>query len=352
MALATNTEIEQKIPDQKSELELPSERIVEAASRFVEAKHLLDKLSHSKAGRLVMSRNFDYMYPYEEIPPSDAVSTLLPFYKFERACAESSEQYQAMVPTHLTIGQSWRWHPVHFHGDESKKFAHDPAQYVYIKPLGIVVAHEGKNRVALFRERQRPYIPAKVWEASYPKPDRLRIFDNGNLCLAILDDRYVEIVADWQMIKELYIAYGVSIEVTWPTAYPSLLKVLQKLYIETSHSFQESGPVDMVALQIDDNIQNTPIRVSLSDIDVIDLPILKIMCASVLVAIFLMFLSDLLSEYRELKGALKALSFCATVVCCLPVLRILKCKVQYTKKHIRLPATATLKTNLSSKTKG
>jgi hypothetical protein len=200
--------------------------------------------------------------------------------------------YKAMVPTHLVIGQSWRWHPKattqqikelvvqRAYADFGKsrvgsRYA-ECADYFYVRPLGIVIAAEGKNRVALFREMELPEIPALVDELDYPVPGRIKIFELGTECYAILDDEFVEQVHGVHIIRKLMEAYGVEFKTTWPTAYPSLERIRRAFTDGRVFCKYDSKPVvELASLYVDSAVDSTVVKVALMDVEGFSLPSTK-----------------------------------------------------------------------------
>ena len=89
----------------------------------------------------------------------------------------------------------------------------DNALYVWYKPLGIFIAHEGKHRVAFMRSHDQPAIAAWVQEADYPAPSRITIIepsDERDEWLAMLDGRYIQVLRRPNIARKILDAYGVK----------------------------------------------------------------------------------------------------------------------------------------------
>ncbi len=324
------------LPESWPLVELPRKEIMDAAIRFVEAKTLLDKLSHDPAGCMIISRLFPKVYLDREIYPYSAASRLLPFFNWQWQTTTRTKPYKALVPAIVTMGQSWRWQPSSFKVREKTNWTNDLAQYGYIKSLGIVLAHEGKNRVALFKERQWPYIPAMVSEVAYPEAHRIRIFNVKEGCFAVLDNRYVEIVVDLAMIQNLFQAYGVEIESQWPQDYPSLQKVLPAL-LDRQYSYPDNYHcIDMCPLAREESLDEMEVPATLLDLQGVELPIFKFILVGTAISLLLLMLTEFAKDWKMVQGALIAFSLCAGMLSTIPLLRIFKCKVKFLKENPQL----------------
>jgi hypothetical protein len=99
---------------------------------------------------------------------------------------------------------------------------------------------EGKNRADYFREEGLPLIPARVSVYTFPRADRIKIYQircHGSIeHWAVLDSRWVQKVQHPSWALPLLSAYGVEIGVRWPEHY-STPKEIQVAMFEWS-----SGP--------------------------------------------------------------------------------------------------------------
>ncbi|NHZ99081.1 hypothetical protein [Massilia sp. CCM 8734] len=203
-----------------------SPEITRAANDLVAVKSMLDSLGESYIGGLIVGQIFPEWHGYRSLDPFGFAQEVLPFYWYERTQQTATDQplrYKALVPTAAVVGDSWRWTPesideneqsrvietalAAFEASDSGHTTVECARYFHIPSLGIVLAHEGKNRVALFKKRGLPHIPAVVSDEDYPIPERLRLFDLNGTHLAVLDKRLVERVAKLDMIRDLMGAY-------------------------------------------------------------------------------------------------------------------------------------------------
>jgi len=87
------------------------------------------------------------------------------------------------------------------------------AEYLRYPALGLFVAHEGKHRVAFMRAHEQPTIAAWVRDAQYPAAERINIIaptDSRDEWLALLDQRYLQVLRRPNLTQGLLNAYGVS----------------------------------------------------------------------------------------------------------------------------------------------
>ncbi|HDR9001881.1 TPA: hypothetical protein QDA99_001431 [Burkholderia vietnamiensis] len=83
-------------------------------------------------------------------------------------------------------------------------------QSMHVAPLGLYLAHEGKNRVALYQHLELP-MPTAVWSNQYIEPDRLTLIRTDNGWAVQLDrneTRPIRYCAD--IIVPLLTEYGVE----------------------------------------------------------------------------------------------------------------------------------------------
>jgi hypothetical protein len=81
---------------------------------------------------------------------------------------------------------------------------------MHISPLGLYLAHEGKNRVALYQRLGLP-MPTVVWANAYITPDRMTLVRRGGGWFVQLDRRETrELRYCADIIAPLMAAYGVA----------------------------------------------------------------------------------------------------------------------------------------------
>lgn len=138
--------------------------------------------------------------------------------------------FEAMVDCRYVLGASIKGKPKHIKAtDVPERIAryskHHPdnglirASYWWYRPLGTLVAHEGKHRVAFMRTQGDLPIAATVTPMGYPAPERLkliRVSGNRSLCFAMLDERYIQLLACPDVTRRYLSAYGVE-SCSWST---------------------------------------------------------------------------------------------------------------------------------------
>lgn len=221
-----------------------SEGLSEAIKYLVRQKYCLDRFMVNN--RYICTNVDLYAGGYGPLEGYDFFSKVFPFvFKWK-----SIKQWSSMqVPTDMTIGCSWRWRTEHLEGSVEKwidRFKFDRAKFGWIKPLGLVIPHEGKNRVDYHREKNVEYITADISEYSYPEPSRLFLCEisiNGRTeYWIILDSRWVERIrhADW--ILPVLQAYGVRF-ISWPESFPEIQSVDKAFDNPTGHPEFLSGKI-------------------------------------------------------------------------------------------------------------
>ncbi len=170
---------------------------------------------------------------------------ILPFMGWED---EPRSYFKAYVNPRYVLGASIKGLPEHIKPEQvDEKITHYASHfgstgntaYVWVKPLGIFCAHEGKHRVAFMRAHNQSAIAAWVREAGYPAADRLAIIcptEEHDEWLAMLDGRYLQVLRRPQTTRLLLEAYGVK-TLRWreiPDA-PEERAVRQEIYRQRLH---------------------------------------------------------------------------------------------------------------------
>lgn len=145
------------------------------------------------------------------------------------------------VPLDLVMGHSWRWHPENVITEDRellrKQFLScttgtGRAEVCWIVPLGLFLAHEGKNRIEFLRAEGATHYPALTTPYDYPAPERLMLIceadgPHGDEWWAVLDQDLIKPLhcPDW--VRPILTAYGVVTATGWPTSFPSYAAVRQ-----------------------------------------------------------------------------------------------------------------------------
>lgn len=325
-------------------LEQPRDELLRAVRELAKAKEELDGLAYSQSGRLILSA-LSLPTDYSNTSwPYSFLCEVLPFFAYSQRDVNTLAYRKALVPSEMVVGDSWRWRPQCKKPEEQDRiidkvfraFAHSEstragpecANYTHIKPLGLVLAHEGRNRVALFRARGLPYIPAVVSQRDYVAPDRLRIFELPDAILAVLDNRYVERVKHLALVRPLLRAYGVKVEKIWSREYVPLDRIIDGF---DKHRFDErrsDGIVDMEGVRIEDAINDTEVYVARIHIMNAPKPNLELNIAMLIILTGLIAafrLSDGLSVLQAIFGT--SMVFLLTFFFA-PLMPIWKCKIK------------------------
>lgn len=342
-------------------LELGNKEVVNAAKHFVKSKYALDAFNETRYGAPLVEVFYSGFDTHGGFHPFAAAYHFLPFYRYQRSQTPLGQPYMALVPTSMIVGQSWKWSPENLNDETQNRVIQrthkavadnnqqDLAQYCYIKPLGIVLAHEGKNRVALFSEKDLPYIPAQVWEEDYPDATRIRIFELEDVCLAVLDNRYVDKVNSLEFIRKLVTAYGVTIEKEWPSEYPALSYVIQsfKGYQFMQYSHSQNLP-DLSELAKDEAADNTEVWTALADIENVRLLDSHFFAAALFMLCTSLILMKFAFGWNAMQNFLIFIASITGIFLMHPILPVFKCKVKELKDNPRWSKIREIKHQLQS----
>ncbi len=209
------------------------------------------------------------------------------------------------VPLELTMGHSWRWYPEHVAQEErlpllerflSCKDGTERAVVCWVVPLGLFLAHEGKNRIEFLREEGATYYPALATPYDYPSPDRLALIQvpgpHGDEWWSVLDQDSIEPLRYPEWSLPILTAYGVSTTKGWPEDYPPYATVRQEVDEHSRRNFRplREAPVSLKALQAEEVKTAEEVSTSLVDLPGVRLKIgwkraMAALVATVLVAV-------------------------------------------------------------------
>ena len=313
-----------------------SEALNRAAQAVVRSKYILDTAA-TQFRPAILERDL-YDGGYGPTNPLCFLQRIIPFaYTLER----SHDKVFARVPTENTIGCSWRWRRSSLDDAEREKCREkvdneedlhsgriDDASYIWVKPLGLIAPHEGKNRVDFFRGEGIDSIPAKVSEWGYVEPSRITLYSVKDHAFeatwAVLDDRWVELVPHPGWTLPLMAAYGAKTEKPWPATFPTPADVLLALFDSPRGNSPLGDPdhknatvIDLDTIKAIDDFQSERVRVTVHDLkDVkIDHRLWQCALAGVLVALALLaLLPERWSDARILSGVLLGAAGCIGMV--------------------------------------
>ena len=185
------------------------------------------------------------------------------------------------VPLDLTMGHSWRWHPEHVAQEKRAALLErflsctdgtERAVVCWIVPLGLFLAHEGKNRIEFLRSEGATHYPALTTPYDYPAPDRLALIQvpgpHGDEWWAVLDQDSIEPLRHPEWSLPILTAYGVSTTKGWPEDYPPYATVRQEVDERSRRNFRPFGeaPVSLKALQAKEAKAAEEVSTSLMDL--------------------------------------------------------------------------------------
>lgn len=199
-----------------------SDEMISASMALCSLKYFMDTQSRSYLGQPFIN---DWM---EESRGTCAymghsfLRHIVPFLDWDE---QKNNPFKALVNPLTVLGACIKGFPRHIKSDKVeeavRRYSQEPGSrddvlYIWYRPLGILVAHEGKHRVAFMREHQQPAIAAWIEEASYPCHERLKLIipTGEDYWLALLDNRYLQVIERPCTTRAYMRAYGVK-EVRW-----------------------------------------------------------------------------------------------------------------------------------------
>jgi len=341
--------------------------VAAAAASLVATKDEIDQLGRSFAGTTIVGQLFPDWQGYSSIGPHCFATQVLPFFRHVRVITRTSGvRRKAMVPTAQVIGENWRWWPHNldeaqqlrviekttaaFESSTPDRAESECPQYTHIKPLGIILAHEGKNRVALFKERAISHIPALVSEVDYPASDRIRIFELDGACLAVLDGQYVERVKALNLVRRLMESYGIEVEKRWPAEFAALEQVLADLNGKRYKNQWETYFVDMDHLKLDAAANNVEVKATLLDLGTVKLPALGTwLRAAAALPVLLLVMKFAQGRMPDLQILIAMLVGALCMLLTTPLLPLLRTKVRHLDDRERINEFFEAKRRLEAK---
>lgn len=213
------------------------------SQQLVSRKYALDAWL-SKAGESDDIREFVTCFPrgwaptWTTISPWTFTRAVLPFFDVaeKENRGNGKERGVLWVEPSVIVGESGRWRASGLNDEERKRALEccerqvaqfletgewssrvggtrvtDPhPRCLHVEPLGLYLANEGKNRVALYQKLGLP-MPTDVWSSGYIAPQRMALIQGGDGWAVQLDEgetRAVSYCAD--IIVPMLAAYGVG----------------------------------------------------------------------------------------------------------------------------------------------
>jgi hypothetical protein len=153
---------------------------------------------------------------------------ILPFFG---GYSDTQSPIQALIPIDQTVGESWKWGPQHgaqiahngnvdefvaflLHPDRASGDSSSRAMVLWIRPLGLFLSHEGKNRIALLAAQGAEWMPAEVAPCGYPPADTLELYEveeyGETVVVCVKENRYAVMVRNPAWTLPILRAYGVK----------------------------------------------------------------------------------------------------------------------------------------------
>lgn len=303
---------------------------------LVDSKYLVDGLARERAGQRLTGAFHDGARGPRH--GAEIFRDILPFSDIK--C--DGEEFSALVPTAQTIGASWRWHTASVLENERADLlaffqsperatprAGERAEYFWIKPLGLFLADEGKNRVGFLRDMKVDWIPARVFPCSYVARERLTVYKVGARerpsWWAVLDGTWLEPIQHPAWALPVLRAYGVRETSDWPSAFPSI-DITKTTLRECSTNGVSDRPfaINLQLVLEKDAYRNELISTSLLDIDAMPMPwrfVIAMMVCSIVAMVLIGAVPARWDDLRVVVGILAGVGIGAMIA---PMLRIWK----------------------------
>ncbi|WP_018441924.1 hypothetical protein [Trinickia symbiotica] len=313
-----------------------SAELREQIRTMVDAKYLVDGLSRDRAGRRLLGPLYDSSGLRHG---AELFRRVFPFADIDHDGAA----FSGLVPTAQTIGASERWTTRALSDQEretslvflrarerASPAAENHAEYFWIRPLGLFLAHEGKNRVGFFRDMQVDWIPAWVIPCKYIAADRLSIYRiskerQSPTYWAVLDEEWLEPLEhpDWAL--PVLKAYGVQVRRDWPAEFPSLKLTAAALGDRSCGSISHRLPALNLPLVREKNeYESEEVTCSLLDIKGIKVPWRSLLWAGAVSMAAIIAFDALPPAWLKLRIAAAVVAGAGCAVMLLPSLRILR----------------------------
>lgn len=220
-----------------------------AVAQMVANKHTCDALARRRVRLSAIAGQGLNLWPDEHHIPQGFTFYLRAF-PFAHHTS-SDKGIPALVPARRVIGDAHRQYSETMspeqeaavlsflrHPDRAHWGSEEGATYTWIRPLGLFLAGEGKNRVSLFQRLSEEWIPACTSTEDYPAPERIVLYTvhilGATHYWAVLDSRYLEPLASPEWVLPVLQAYGVVIGRHWPSEFP-VQAAVERALREVSH---------------------------------------------------------------------------------------------------------------------
>ncbi|MEW5288115.1 hypothetical protein ABW286_02735 [Erwinia papayae] len=214
--------------------------ILRLGERLAETKYQIDILGKTGWGELTANLH-GLEASGEWDGPDDALTFFSKIFPFALLPTETEPLGVFRVPTGRVIGRSWRWWPEHLNANSETRliehlngpFAAENTSFYFVASLGVLLAAQGQSRVNYCRQRDIPFITARVSYLNYPPADRFRLYHVNKGAIrqswVVFNDRYLQVVQWPRITLPALSTYGVH-SATWPMTFPPISRVFDELY--------------------------------------------------------------------------------------------------------------------------
>lgn len=263
---------------------IPQE-ILRLGKRLAETKYKIDMLGKEGWGELTANLH-GLESSGEWDGPDDALTFFSKVFPFAMLPAETDPLGIFQVPTERVIGRSWRWWPEHMNANSEAKltehlngpFAAESTSWYFLPALGVLLAAQGQSRVNYCRQRNIPFITARVSHLSYPPADRFRLYHvtkgQTRQSWVVCNDRYLQPVLWPRITLPALTTYGVH-SGSWPLTFPPVDRIFDELHNPQPAADFVAPCVDLLA--VNEAIEaereaakkaKKPVKMALSDMDI------------------------------------------------------------------------------------
>lgn len=266
-------------------LKVTSEAILRLGERLAETKYKIDLLGKTGWGELTANLH-GLEASGEWDGPDDALTFFSKIFPFALLPTETEPLGVFRVPTARVIGRSWRWWPEHLNAmSEARLIEHlngpsaaESTSWYFVAALGVLLAAEGQSRVNYCRQRDIPFMTARVSYLNYPPADRFRLYhvNKGTTrqSWVVFCDRYLQVVQWPRITLPALSTYGVH-SATWPMTFPPINRVFEELYHPQPVGNFVAPCVDLETVKLKIRAEQEaerravkPVKMSLSDMDI------------------------------------------------------------------------------------
>ncbi|MEQ7330486.1 hypothetical protein ABQF09_00580 [Xanthomonas campestris pv. campestris] len=248
-----------------------------AVAQMVANKHTCDALARRRVRLAAIAGQGLNLWPDEHHIPQGFTFYLRAFPFAQNNCSDKG--IPALVPAKRVVGDAHRQYSETMspekeaavlsfllHPDRAHWGSDEGATYTWIRPLGLFLAGEGKNRVSLFQRLNEEWIPACTSTEDYPAPERIVIY---TVCIsgithywAVLDGRYLEPLASPEWVLPVLQAYGVVIFREWDSEFPTRSAVERALREASNDQSIRRLQIDLEVVRARDQWEREPVSVS------------------------------------------------------------------------------------------